>query len=195
MQNSKHSVPDRIVLIGASTGGPGQIQRIITALPKLNGVTIIIAQHMTKGFIPNFMNRLKQYTNNGVSMAENNQDLFSDFIYFCSGDTTIIKNNFTLSFSNKDALENTYNPDINILFHSAVVLMPHIKILSVILTGIGDDGVNGCKALSEHGGKCITETQQSAIVDGMTSRARQHVPNITALDIKDIIQTIKEFCS
>lgn len=191
----KLSVPDKIVLIGASTGGPGQIQKIITSLPELKNTTIIIAQHMVKGFIPSFMNRLKLYTENTVSMAEDKQTLVSGQIYLCDGHTRVIKENYNLIFSHVPSRENSYNPNINILFHALVPFAKNIEIMGVILTGIGDDGVDGCKELSLSGCTCLTETEQSAIVDGMTSRARQTVPNIKALNIKEIIQEIEEFCS
>jgi two-component system chemotaxis response regulator CheB len=66
-------------------------------------------------------------------------------------------------------------------------------ILSVILTGIGDDGINAVKELSTHGAKCLTEGVKSAIVDGMPSRARKEVPNIEILELDEIVQKIKEF--
>lgn len=195
MLNLKHSVLDKIVLIGASTGGPGQIQKIITSLPELRDSTVIIAQHMVKGFIPSFMNRLKEYTKNSVFMAEDGQILQPGCIYLCNGHTSVVKSNYNLAFAHAPSENNTYNPDINTLFHSLVPFTSTVEILGVILTGIGDDGVDGCMKLSLHGCSCLTETEESAIVDGMTSRARQLVPNIKALNIKEIIQTIEEFCN
>lgn len=191
----KLSVPDKIVLIGASTGGPGQIQKIIISLPELKNTTVIIAQHMVNGFIPSFMNRLKEHTKNSVSMAEDKKTLFSGYIYLCDGHTKVTKSNSALVFSHVPSRENSYNPNINILFHALVPFAKNIEIMGVILTGIGDDGVDGCKELSLSGCTCLTETEQSAIVDGMTSRARQTVPNIKALNIQEIIQKIEEFCS
>ena len=67
--------------------------------------------------------------------------------------------------------------------------------MAIILTGIGDDGVDGCKELSLAGAKTATQNAQSAIVDGMPSRARKDVPNIEVLDIEEIKNKIKEFCS
>jgi len=190
----KHSAPSKVVLIGASTGGPGQIQKIIKSLPELQDTTIIIAQHMVKGLISSFMNGLKAYTKNPVLMVEDKLILSCGSVYFCHGDTKVIQNNYNLIFSHAPAEENTYNPDINTLFHSLVPFTGSIQILCIILTGIGNDGVSGCKELSLKGSTCLTETQLSAIVDGMPYRARQIVPNIKALDINEIIQTIKEFC-
>jgi len=66
--------------------------------------------------------------------------------------------------------------------------------LSVILTGICDDGIQACVKLSENGVRCITETSQSAIIDGMPSRTRELVANIKAYDIDEITKIICGFC-
>jgi two-component system chemotaxis response regulator CheB len=106
-----------------------------------------------------------------------------------------VQNHSGLIFSNTPSDENTYNPNINILFHSLVPFAKNIEIMSVILTGIGEDGVNGCNELGLNGSTCLTETEQSAIVDGMPSRARKEVANIQALNMEEITQKIKEFCN
>ncbi len=66
--------------------------------------------------------------------------------------------------------------------------------MSVLLTGIGEDGVIGCKKLGVEGSRCLTETKESAIIDGMPSRAREFVPNIEIYPIENIVKIISEFC-
>lgn len=194
-QNLKHSVPDKIVLIGASTGGPGQIEKIIRSLPILENTSLIIAQHMVPGFIGSFVKRLQEYTQNPIMIAEDMQTINRATIYFCEGETEAVLQNTNFHFRCKIVEEYNFNPDINKIFHSFVPIAKNTEILSIILTGIGEDGVDGCKELSLKGVVCLTETQKSAIVDGMPSRARELVPNIYALDIEDIVQRVKEFCS
>ncbi len=186
--------PKKIVLIGASTGGPGQIEKIISSLEILTETTIIIAQHMVDGFVPSFATRLKENNINKIGMAEDGAALHKANIYLCDGLTTIKKNSSGLYFSKKPSSLNQYNPDINLLFNSFVPFSKNIKILAVILTGIGDDGVDGCKNLTLNGAMAITENQTSAIVDGMPSRARSEVENIQVSDIEGIITRVKEFC-
>lgn len=186
----KHSVPKKIVLIGASTGGPGQIQKIINSLPKLKDTTIVIAQHMIDGFMDSFANRFQNIKHLRVSVVKDNQAFESNNIYICEGETQLIND----SFSKKEISLNSYNPNINILFNSFTLLAKDTKILCAILTGIGDDGVEGCKNLSFNGALCITESKKSAIVDGMPSRARLLVPNIKVHEIDKIVQIISEFC-
>ncbi|WP_373072530.1 CheB methylesterase domain-containing protein [Sulfurimonas sp.] len=189
-----HSVPDKIVLIGASTGGPSQIEKIIKSLPKLENTSFIIAQHMVDGFIPSFAQRLQDKHINIISVVENNNILKKAHIYLCTGFTHIEKQNSELVFKNKACDHNSYNPDIDTLFNSFVSLAKDIKILCVILTGIGEDGVSSSKELSLNGARCITENESSAIVDGMPARARAIVPNIEVYDIDEIAKIIYEFC-
>ncbi len=186
----KHLEPKKIVLIGASTGGPGQVQKIINSLPKLQNTTIVIAQHMVTGFMDSFANRFQNTSHNSISVIEDNQIFEKNNIYLCEGETKLTGN----SFSKKDSSLNSYNPNINILFDSFTTRTKDTQILCTILTGIGDDGVEACKNLSINGARCMTESKESAIVDGMPSRARALVPNIEVHDIKTIVKNIIEFC-
>jgi len=193
-QNLKHSALKKIVLIGASTGGPGQIEKIIKSLPKLDNTAVIIAQHMAMSFLPSFCKRLQEHSINEISIGKSDEILKPAHIYICSGHTSVYRNGFTLLFSQHISPEHTFNPDINVLFNSFVPFTHELEILSVILTGIGDDGVYGCKNLSLHGSVCITESEQSAIVDGMPSRARKEVANIKIYEMDEIVNIIQRFC-
>ena len=126
-------------------------------------------------------------------MAENSRIIEAGNIYICSGHTQIIKNMSQLYFLQEAAPKDSYNPDINFLFSSFSGFTKNFETMGVILTGIGEDGVNGCNALSLNGAQCITENA-NAIVDGMPSRARMVVANIKVFGINEIIETIREFC-
>jgi two-component system chemotaxis response regulator CheB len=189
-----HSVPDKIVLIGASTGGPNQIEKIVRSLPKLNNTSCIIAQHMVDGFIPSFAQRLQDKHINPIEVVTADEVLQSGHIYLCTGFTSVTKNSYALNFNAKPSPPDSFNPDINMLFHSFLSMTKDIDILCVILTGIGDDGVSASKELSLAGARCVTESEQSAIVDGMPSRARLLVPDIEVYDIEKIANIICEFC-
>jgi two-component system chemotaxis response regulator CheB len=191
----KNIIPRKIVLIGASTGGPGQIEKILGALEKLEDTSIIIAQHMSEGFMPSFTKRLQENYKNNIALVCNNLLLESGNIYICCGQTMLSKNSNGFMFSQQKSAEHAFNPDINTIFKSLLAFTKDTEILSVILTGIGSDGVEACKMLSENGCVCITESENSAIVDGMPCRARKEVQNIKVQDISDIVKSIKEFCS
>ncbi len=185
----KLSVPNKVILIGASTGGPGQIQKIIQALPELKNTSIVIAQHMIDGFMNSFANRFQNF-NNKIIVIKDNQVFEKNYIYICEGETRLIKN----YFSQRNSSLNSYNPNINIIFNSVNLLAKDIQVLCIILTGIGDDGVEACRNLSLNGVRCLTESMDSAIVDGMPNRARELVPNIEIYKIEDIVKIVSEFC-
>lgn len=190
-----HSQLDRVVFIGASTGGPSQIENIIKALPKLEHTTFIIAQHMALDFIPSFVKRLGEHSSNSIQIVENSLKLEAGKIYICQGITTIHSANLGLEFHLTCSKEYKYNPDINSVFSSFASFVKSYKTLGVILTGIGDDGVSGCKELSLMGARVMTQSHESAIVDGMPLRARQSIESIEVHDINGIKNKIVEFCS
>jgi len=191
----KSSIPKKIVLIGASTGGPGQIKKIIKALPNLHNTSIIVAQHMVEGFLDSFRNNLQDITHNKILLANNKNQFKNATIYICEGETQLKQNASQLSFSQKVSQINSYNPNINLLFNSFIPLSKDIEILCIILTGIGDDGVDACRSLSTNGARCITESANSAIVDGMPSRARLLVSDIEIHAIDEIVNIINGFCA
>lgn len=187
------SVPKKIILIGASTGGPGEIQKIVEALPKLHNTSVLIGQHMVDGFLDSFTQRLQNTGTNTTSIARDKEALVSGHIYVCEGHTQVVQNSSSVYFSKSTAHAHSYNPDINILFNSFNTLTKEVKILCVILTGIGDDGVDACQNLSAKGARCITQSKESAIVDGMPSRVRLLVPKVEVCSTAEIIRKIKDF--
>ena len=199
MLNLKHLEPDKIILIGASTGGPGHINKILAALKPEFNATIIIAQHMGNDYIPSFIKQLNSVCYHDVSPVVSQKVLLPSHIYVCSLLTSInihsegltfLQNNYTESDYNYDV---NYNPDIDYLYRSAAKIARQVSFLGIILTGIGSDGANGCKSLSEMGGECIAESETSAIVDGMPRQARKIVPNIEILPLNEIIIKINQF--
>ena len=188
--------PSKIVLIGASTGGPGQIEKIIKELPLLKDSAIIIAQHMSVGFMHSFSRQLQAHNQNTILVAADKDYLEIGKVYTCCGDIKLKQDNLGVYFIKKALGDKShFNPDINNVFNSFLPICKSIEILCVILTGIGRDGVDACKALSLCGCKTITEDEKSSIVDGMTGKARAEVKDIKVMSIDAIAKDIKEFCS
>ena len=148
---------------------------------------------MVEGFLESFASRLKNISHNPVKIICEKEKLESSTIYVAEG--TIELSQDRSIFRVRSTALNSYNPDINTLFKSFIPLSNNIEILSVILTGIGNDGVDACIKLSQNGSRCITESEKSAIVDGMPNRARALVPNIETYEMDEIIQIISEYCN
>ena len=193
MPNLKHLEPDKIILIGASTGGPGHIKKILTALKPEFSATIIIAQHMGNEYIPSFVKQLNSICCHEVSPVIPEKILLASHVYVSSLLTSITMDSRGLSCLEKYPEKSGYNPDINYLFTSAARIAHQVSVLGIILTGIGSDGVNGCQLLSEQGVECIAESETSAIVDGMPMQARINVKNIKVMSLNEVISKINLF--
>lgn len=188
----KHSEPKALILIGASTGGPGQIQKIVQALPKDFAATIVIAQHIGDEYIPSFVNQLQRRSALKVLAVEDKLAVLSAHIYVCSHMTQLVVNTNRLEFSQAKQENARYNPDIDHLFVSAAQLTAAYTVAGIILTGVGDDGARGCKALSDSGALCIAENEASAVVYGMPLQAKLQSKNISVSSLDEIIQNIRK---
>jgi two-component system chemotaxis response regulator CheB len=185
--------PKKLILIGASTGGPAHIEKIAAALPENFGAAIVVAQHMGAEFIPSFAKRLNERCKLSVMQAREGDALQKGVLYIVSEHAQIIQNGEHLVFSIHTNRNAHFNPDINTLFLSAAHFAGRCEIMAFILTGIGDDGVEGCIALEEGGARCIAESEKTAVVYGMPARAKERGANIHAKDLYEIIEIIKQF--
>ena len=183
----------KIVLIGASTGGPGHLKKILSAISTTYTGAIVIAQHMNATFIPSFISQFQNELHLPVHAVDQRMSLKQSNIYICPQNCHLIRGDFSPSIEPIKEGETPYNPSIDTLFSSSVAQIKDTEILAVLLTGIGHDGANGLSELQKNGATCIAESEKSAIVFGMPKRAVEINPNIVALALDDIIQTIKKF--
>jgi two-component system, chemotaxis family, protein-glutamate methylesterase/glutaminase len=182
-----------LILIGASTGGPGRIYSILSALEKEYEGTIVIAQHMSASFIPSFIHQLQSIVPLPILSVEHPIELQKGSIYICSITSRLRYKHHAVWIEPATNEEFPYNPQIDMLFSTAAELPTTLKRLGVVLTGIGDDGANGSLKLKKSGGDCIFESEKSAVVYGMPRRAKELVEDGYVADIGEIVQKIKEF--
>jgi two-component system chemotaxis response regulator CheB len=148
---------------------------------------------MADGFLESFAMQLQKNTFNKIILIEDKSLLENGKIYLCKNTTRL---NDKLNGFSVDILKaNSYNPDINSLFSSIIPLASKTEVLCSILTGIGEDGVSSCKELQKNGVRCMTESEESAIIDGMPNRARELVAHIEVYEMDTIIEKISEFCN
>lgn len=181
----------RILLIGASTGGPSEIEKIIDSLPLLKSSIVIIAQHMPAPFLENFAKSLQKKTPNQLFCATKQTKLQRKTIYLCKESMALDIKSFMLIKSKNKGF---YNPDIEILFGSFVPMTKEYDVMVVILTGIGDDGSKAALLLSRQGARVLTEQSEGCIVDGMPSAVRRTVSDVEVYSLEKIIQEIGAFC-
>lgn len=157
-----------LITIGASTGGPQAIQKILTELPDLHNAAILIAQHMPEGFTKVFAERLNRITKFNVSEGKDGDLVNERNVYISPGGhhMSVVKKNSNLVIKiDKKSDNDIYVPSVNNLFTSLVPFAN--KTLAIVLTGMGSDGKNGAIALKNAGAEIWAESMESAIIYGM----------------------------
>ena len=160
-----------LLIIGCSTGGPSALQTILPRFPKDTHVPIVVLQHMPPGFTKPLAERFDTICNLRVKEAENGDILEAGNIYIApAGYQTFFEKKteglITLRVEDCPSVETVYKPSINVTLDSAAPIYKE-RLLSVILTGMGNDGLLGCKSVKKYNGRIIVEAEESCIVYGM----------------------------
>ena len=159
----------KILLIGASTGGPSQIKELLQTIQSLSS-TIIIMQHMREEILPFFIKDLKE----SLSINVQSTPLFTDFskpsIIICKESSVIHKKGAMYEIS-AESQGQCYTPDINKFLNTFVPYVNDFDTNVLIMTGIGDDGVSGAQKLKEKGAKVFAQDESSSPVYGMPKAA------------------------
>jgi len=184
---------DNLILIGASTGGPGHINTILKGLPQHFRSAVIIAQHMGLTFLPSFIKQLSSLTTHRVLNVKDTMIVEPSTIYVCSGESRLVERDGKICFEWNEHSRSFYTPDIDMLFLSAASLPSHLPRMGVILTGIGEDGTLGVEALYKSGGYCLFESEMSSIVYGMPRSASERVPEAEVGSLTQIVEKIIAF--
>lgn len=169
---AKFSRPELIV-IGASTGGPGAILHFLRDMEHSISVPIVIVQHMPDEFINGLSQWLSSVTKLNVILAFDNMLIEKGMIILAPGD----KN---LTIERRDGLlvtklggkeeQSRYLPSVDVLFKSVASTVGK-RTIGIILTGMGDDGAQGLLAIREAEGYTIVQDEASCAVFGMPRAA------------------------
>ena len=160
----------KILAIGTSTGGPIALQKILTQLPENFPVPILLVQHMPATFTKAFANRLNNLCKITVKEASNGDELLAGHAYLAPGGKQMILNGSTSQAKLKileDTSERvTFKPSVDVTFASTAKVFGG-NVLSIILTGMGSDGKDGCRLLKNHGATIWSQDEASCVVYGM----------------------------
>jgi len=174
-----------LVAIGASTGGPAALLKILSQLPKDTDAIFVIIQHMDNQFTQGMVQWLNEQTSISVEIARNSQKPVSGHVYMAgTNDHLIINKNGCFEYIH-EPIDYPYRPSVDVFFESAVSSWPN-KLIGVILTGMGRDGANGLLSFYNRGMLTIAQTQQSCAVYGMPKAACELNAVSIELDIDDI---------
>lgn len=162
-----------IVIIGASTGGPKAVETVLAGIPHNVSAAIIVVQHMSPLFIKSFAERLHWESTLDVAVATGGEVVSPGKVYLASneGVTAILKegdDNIISVDRGISPLETSHSIDHTM--RSAARRCGNCT-LGVLLTGVGEDGAEGMKAIKDAGGATIAEDESTCIVYGMPKAA------------------------
>lgn len=155
----------KILLVGASTGGPTQIKEMLSQITSLS-YTVIIVQHMREEVLPFFIKDIKDSLHVRVQTTPLETSFSEPSVIICS-ESSVIKKEYGTYKIVTDKTGQKYTPDINKLFNSFSALSSDFEINVLIMTGIGSDGVEGAKNLKKRGAKIFAQDEKSCPVYGM----------------------------
>jgi two-component system, chemotaxis family, protein-glutamate methylesterase/glutaminase len=190
------STTDKIIAIGASTGGTEAIRAILPALPAVFP-GIVIAQHMPANFTRSFADSLNNSCDLQVKEAEENDTIRPGLVLLAPGNYHMIVRRSGARYYvslNQGPMVHHQRPAVDVLFTS-VAKYAGKNALGVILTGMGKDGAAGLLKMKESGSFTIGQDEKSCVVYGMPKVAAEvgAVEYVRALE--DIPQTIMQVLS
>ncbi|MHC5269564.1 protein-glutamate methylesterase/protein-glutamine glutaminase [Enterococcus sp. LJL98] len=162
--------PTRVqaVVIGASTGGPKSLLKIIKDLPAPLRLPIFIVQHMPKGFTASFAQRMNEESQVEVKEAEHGEPI-QNKVYLAPGDYHMVVRDGRIWLDQEEKVHGT-RPAVDHLFRSAAQVYGK-ELVGLLLTGMGRDGAAGMKQIVLQGGYNIAQDKESSIVFGMPRHA------------------------
>ncbi|MBF0469281.1 MAG: chemotaxis-specific protein-glutamate methyltransferase CheB [Desulfamplus sp.] len=163
------TVPDKVVVIGVSTGGPRTLMQIIPALPEDLDASVIVVQHMPEKFTGSFAARLNEYSRLRVKEARFGDYIAKGEVYVAKGGHHLLLARNTKGISlhvTRPLKKELFVPNINITMNSAIDIFGN-RVVGVILTGMGDDGADAISRLYNKKGHTIAESEATAVIYGM----------------------------
>jgi two-component system chemotaxis response regulator CheB len=163
---------DRILAIGASTGGTEAIRQVLSRLPADTPGTVI-TQHIPEAFSAPFAKRMDSVSTMTVCEAQDGQQIIPGHAYIAPGDKHLLVERDGARFVcrlNDGPPVNRHKPSVDVLFRS-VAQNVGPNALCVLLTGMGNDGAQGMKEMQEAGASTIAQDEKSSVVWGMPGEA------------------------
>ncbi|AGR70790.1 protein-glutamate methylesterase/protein-glutamine glutaminase [Burkholderia pseudomallei] len=163
---------EKLIIVGASTGGTEAIREVLTPLPP-DAPAVLIAQHMPPGFTRSFAQRLNGLCRISVKEAENGERVLPGHAYIAPGHAHLLLArsgaNYIAHLSDEPPV-NRHRPSVDVLFRSAAQHAGK-NALGVILTGMGRDGAAGLLEMKKAGAYTFAQDEASCVVFGMPREA------------------------
>lgn len=171
--SSRHfKTTDKIVALGASTGGTEAIKEVLMRLPA-SAPGIVITQHIPAAFSLPFAKRMDTISEMTVGQAEDGQQILPGHVYIAPGDKHLMIARDGARYVcrlNDGPPVNRHKPAVDVMFRS-VVQNVGPNAIGVLLTGMGADGAAGMKELQDAGAPTIAQDEKTSVVWGMPGEA------------------------
>ncbi|MCG8333396.1 MAG: chemotaxis response regulator protein-glutamate methylesterase [Proteobacteria bacterium] len=170
--NAMIQTTEKVVVVGASTGGTEALKVFLERLP-LDAPGTVIVQHMPENFTTAFAKRLDSICKVTVKEAEDNDTVVSGRVLIAPGNKhTLLKRSGARYYVQvKDGpLVSRHRPSVDVLFRSASRYAGK-NVIGVIMTGMGDDGAKGMMEMKDQGAKTIAQNEATCVVFGMPNEA------------------------
>lgn len=170
--NTHIMTTEKVVIIGASTGGTEALKDVLTAMPA-DSPGILITQHMPAAFTSAFASRLDRLCRIAVKEARDGERVLPGHAYIAPGDRHLLLArsgaNYTTQIADGPPVSR-HRPSVDVLFRSAANSAGK-NCIGVILTGMGDDGANGMLEMKQAGAHTIAQDEATCVVFGMPKEA------------------------
>ena len=165
--------PEKVILIGTSTGGPKALHEVIPKLPGNIPAAVLVVQHMPPGFTRSLAERINGMSALNVKEAVDGEPVLSGNVYIAPGDYHLKVKRLGEGLGcrliirlTREPLVSGHRPSVDAMIES-VAQEYWSEILAVIMTGMGQDGTRGTASVKNRGGKVIAEDSSTCIVYGM----------------------------
>jgi two-component system chemotaxis response regulator CheB len=163
---------EKILVIGASTGGTEALKDVLSQMPA-HSPGIVITQHMPEGFTKSFASRLDGLCKVRVKEAEHGDKILPGHAYLAPGHSHLLLkrngNSYICELSSAEPV-NRHRPSVDVLFKSAAKNAGK-NAIGIILTGMGKDGAIGMKEMHDAGAYTLAQDEKSCVVFGMPKEA------------------------
>ena len=163
---------EKLIIIGASTGGTEAIKEVLTRLPA-DVPGILVTQHMPENFTKSFADRLNSLCKISVKEAEHNERILPGHAYIAPGHSHLLLKRSGANYMtelNQGPPVNRHRPSVDVLFRSAANVAG-ANAMGIILTGMGKDGAQGMLEMKQAGSFTIAQDEASCVVFGMPREA------------------------
>lgn len=169
--NTRNAANGRhIVAIASSTGGPQALARLLSKLPANFSAPVVIAQHISHGFIDGMAQWLASLCPMPVSVARHGEQLRPGCIYLSPSEHNLSITDYHRCQLQPSPANALYHPSCDTLLGSAAKVYG-AGAIGVILTGMGRDGVQGMRAIQLSGGTTLAQDEASSVIYGMNQEA------------------------